>query len=117
VRDGYVDNVHLGVDENDEDHRAWRAKMRYAPSDALDLVVSAERHSEESSRALGSQPVVGTAITTQHDERSWRAVTLRGGPEGDTRERAAARQHGALPLRLSRHPARYAAERSDPSRW
>jgi len=62
VRDGYVDNVHLGVDENDEDHRAWRAKMRYAPSDALDLVVSAERHSEESSRALGSQPVVGIGV-------------------------------------------------------
>ncbi|HEX6996277.1 MAG TPA: TonB-dependent receptor [Gammaproteobacteria bacterium] len=62
VRDGYVDNVYLGVDENDEDYRAWRAKMRYAPSDALDLVVSAERHSEDSSRALGSQPIVGIGV-------------------------------------------------------
>lgn len=62
VRDGYVDNVYLGVDENDEDYGAWRAKMRYAPSDALDLVVSAERHSENSSRALGSQPIVGMGV-------------------------------------------------------
>src|SRR5690606_36569242 len=62
VRDGYVDNVYLGVDENDEDYRAWRAKMRYAPSDALDLVVSAEWHSEDSSRALGSQPIVGIGV-------------------------------------------------------
>src|SRR5690606_7036400 len=58
-RDGYVDNVYLGIDENDEDYRAWRAKMRYAPSDALDLIVSAERQREDSSRALGSQPSVG----------------------------------------------------------
>jgi len=62
VRDGYVDNVYLGVDENDEDYRAWRAKMRYAPSDALDVVVSVERHSEDSSRALGSQPIVGVGV-------------------------------------------------------
>src|SRR5690606_30106284 len=62
VRDGYVDNVYLGVDENDEDYRAWRAKMRYAPSDALDVVVSVERHDEDSSRALGSQPIVGVGV-------------------------------------------------------
>src|SRR5690606_36755184 len=54
-RDGYTENVYLGLDENDEDHRAWRAKMRYAPSDALELVVSAERQREDSSRALGPQ--------------------------------------------------------------
>ncbi|HEY8554523.1 MAG TPA: TonB-dependent receptor [Burkholderiales bacterium] len=62
VRDGYVDNVHLGIGENDEDYRAWRAKMRYAPSDSLDLVVSAERQREDSSRALGSQPMVGVGV-------------------------------------------------------
>jgi len=61
-RDGYVDNVHLGIDENDEDYRAWRAKMRYAPSSALDLVVSSERQRENSSRALGSQPLVGVGV-------------------------------------------------------
>src|SRR5690606_4383164 len=61
-RDGYVDNVHLGIDENDEDYRAWRAKMRYAPSAALDLVVSSERQRENSSRALGSQPLVGVGV-------------------------------------------------------
>jgi len=62
VRDGYVDNVYLGVDENDEDHSAWRAKMRYAPGDALDVVVGVERQREDSSRALGSKPVVGVGI-------------------------------------------------------
>ncbi len=62
VRDGYVENVNLGIDENDEDFWAWRAKMRYAPSVSLDVVVSAERHREDSSRALGSQPIVGVGV-------------------------------------------------------
>src|SRR5690606_34308878 len=62
ARDGYVENIHLGIDENDEDYRAWRAKMRYAPHESLDLVVSAERQREDSSRALGSQPVVGVGV-------------------------------------------------------
>ena len=55
-RDGYVNNVFLGVDENDEDHYALRGKLLYRPDDHLSLLLSAERRSEDSSRALGSQP-------------------------------------------------------------
>src|SRR5690606_19342505 len=80
-RDGYVENVYLGVDENDEDHRAWRAKMRYAPSDALELVVSAERQREDSSRALGSQPIVGVGVNGGIANGGLVPSDPRGGPE------------------------------------
>ncbi len=62
VRDGYVENVQLGIRENDEDHRAWRAKMRYFPRESLELIVDAERQREDSSRALGSQPMIGVGV-------------------------------------------------------
>lgn len=55
-RDGYVDNINLGTDVDDEDYRAVRAKLRYAPDDRFELLFGAERFSENSSRALGSQP-------------------------------------------------------------
>lgn len=55
-RDGYVENVNLGTDVNDEDYRALRAKLRYAPSANLVLLLGAERFSENSTRALGSHP-------------------------------------------------------------
>jgi iron complex outermembrane receptor protein len=55
-RDGYVENVNLGTDVNDEDYRALRAKLRYAPSANLVLLFGAERFSEDSTRALGSHP-------------------------------------------------------------
>lgn len=55
-RDGYIDNVFLGVDENDENHHAVRAKLLYRPSDAFSLLLGAEHRSEDSSRALGAQP-------------------------------------------------------------
>jgi iron complex outermembrane recepter protein len=62
-RDGYVENVFLGIDENDEDYRAWRVKLRYEPSDNVTLVFGSERHDEDSSRALGSQPAVGVGVS------------------------------------------------------
>lgn len=55
-RDGYVDNVFLNVDENDENHYAVRGKLLYRPTDAFSVLLSAEHRSEDSSRALGSQP-------------------------------------------------------------
>ena len=55
-RDGYVDNVNRGIDVDDEDYHALRAKLRYVPNANLVLLFGAERFSENSSRALGSQP-------------------------------------------------------------
>lgn len=55
-RDGYVDNILLGTDVNDEDYRSGRAKLLYRPSPNLSLLFGAEYHSEDSTRALGSQP-------------------------------------------------------------
>lgn len=55
-RDGYVDNIFLGTDIDDEDYHAVRGKLLYAPSSRLSLLFSAEYRSEDSTRALGSQP-------------------------------------------------------------
>ncbi len=55
-RDGYVDNVFLGADTDDEDYHAVRGKLLYAPTSRLSLLFSAEYRSEDSTRALGSQP-------------------------------------------------------------
>lgn len=55
-RDGYVDNIFLNVDENDENHYAVRGKLLYRPTAAFSVLLSAEHRSEDSSRALGSQP-------------------------------------------------------------
>lgn len=61
-RDGYVRNVFLGTDEDSEHYDAYRAKLLYAPTDDLKLVVSSERHAENSSRELGLQPVEGVGV-------------------------------------------------------
>lgn len=55
-RDGYVDNIFLNLDENDEHHHALRGKLLYRPTDTFSVLFSAEHRSEDSSRALGSQP-------------------------------------------------------------
>lgn len=52
-RDGYIDNVFLGNDADDEHFHALRGKLLYAPNADLSLLFTAERHREESSRALG----------------------------------------------------------------
>lgn len=62
-RDGYVDNINLGADVDDEDYRAVRAKLRYAPGARFELLFGAERFSENSSRALGSQPDPGVGVS------------------------------------------------------
>ncbi len=61
-RAGYVRNVFLHTDEDDAHHDAFRAKLLYAPADDLRLVVSSERHVENSSRELGLQPVAGVGV-------------------------------------------------------
>ncbi len=58
-RDGYVDNVFLGIDENDENYYALRTKLLYAPTPRFSLLLAGEHHREDSSRALGSQPDPG----------------------------------------------------------
>jgi iron complex outermembrane recepter protein len=55
-RDGYVRNINLGTDANDDDFHALRGKLLLIPNDRLDLLLTFERHSEDSSRALGSRP-------------------------------------------------------------
>lgn len=55
-RDGYADNIFLGGDVDDEDFTAVRGKLRYAPSNDLDVVFSIERTDEDSTRALAPQP-------------------------------------------------------------
>lgn len=62
-RDGYVENVNLGIDVDDEDYHALRAKLLYTPNANLALLFGAEHFSEDSSRALGSavDPDVGTS--------------------------------------------------------
>lgn len=58
-RDGYVDNIFLGTDVNDENYRSGRAKLLYRPAADLSLLFGAEYHSEDSTRALGSWPDPG----------------------------------------------------------
>lgn len=55
-RDGYSDNIFLGNDADDEDYNALRAKLRYHPSSRLDVMLSMEYGSENSSRGLGHHP-------------------------------------------------------------
>ncbi len=55
-RDGYVSNVLLGSDANDDSFHAMRAKLLVAPAGRTELLLGVERHSEDSSRSLGSHP-------------------------------------------------------------
>jgi iron complex outermembrane recepter protein len=55
-RDGYMENIFLNTDANDEDYHALRAKLLYEPSTDFSALFTAERYRESSSRAMGSQP-------------------------------------------------------------
>jgi iron complex outermembrane receptor protein len=61
-RDGYVRNVFLRTDEDDEHHDGFRAKLLYTPTDRLEIVFGSEHHAEDSSRELGLQPVAGVGV-------------------------------------------------------
>lgn len=58
-RDGYTDNVFLGVGENDENHRAVRGKLLFSATERFSARLGIEHYDEDSSRALGSQPRIG----------------------------------------------------------
>ncbi|OOG25366.1 hypothetical protein B1C78_06850 [Thioalkalivibrio denitrificans] len=55
-RDGYMENIFLGTDANDEDFHAGRAKLLYEPSPDFSALFTVEGYREDSSRAMGSQP-------------------------------------------------------------
>src|SRR5690606_34993801 len=61
-RDGYTENTFLNTDVNDEDFYALRAKLLYEPGDSVSVVIGAERHREDSSRATGTQPAAGLGV-------------------------------------------------------
>lgn len=61
-RDGYMENVFLDTDVNDEDFHALRAKLLYAPTDRFSGLFTLERYRESSSRAMGSQPDPHTGV-------------------------------------------------------
>jgi iron complex outermembrane receptor protein len=55
-RDGYSRNVFRHEDLDDQDYQALRGKLRYRPSEALDLVFSAERSRQDDTRDLAAYP-------------------------------------------------------------
>lgn len=46
-RDGYGRNLFLNEDQDDADTQSLRGKLRFAPTDTFDVVVSADYHSED----------------------------------------------------------------------
>lgn len=61
-RDGYTHNVLHGAQENGEDFYALRAKLKYEPNERIGVLVAAERHSEDSTRATGTKPIPGLGV-------------------------------------------------------
>ena len=61
-RDGYTENIFLDRELDDEDLYALRGKLRYAPSDDLDLLFTVETSHEDDSRGLGQQPDLEAGI-------------------------------------------------------
>lgn len=56
ARNGYTDNIYLDQDVDNEGLYALRGKLRYAPSNDVDIVFGAEHSKEDSTRGLGHQP-------------------------------------------------------------
>lgn len=55
-RDGYSRNIFLDEDLDDQDVYAWRGKLRYQPSNVLDVVFSASQSRQHDSNGLANQP-------------------------------------------------------------
>lgn len=53
MRDGYSRNLYLNNTLDDADNRSGRIKLRYHPSDNLDVILSAEQRSQDDTRSLG----------------------------------------------------------------
>ena len=61
-RDGYAENIFREDNMDDQDYYAWRGKLRYRPSNNLDVIFSAEQDRQDDVNGLGSKvnPDVGT---------------------------------------------------------
>ena len=55
-RDGYSRNIFLDKDMDDQDFYAWRGKLRYQPSNDLDVIFSVEQNQQDDSRGIAAQP-------------------------------------------------------------
>lgn len=55
-RDGYSQNTFLDKDLDDQDYYAWRGKLRYKPSDKLDVIFSVEQNQQDDTRGAAQQP-------------------------------------------------------------
>ena len=55
-RDGYSRNVFLDKDMDNQDYYAWRGKLRYRPSNDLDVIFSIEQNQQDDSRGIAPQP-------------------------------------------------------------
>lgn len=55
-RDGYSRNIFRDEDLDDQDYYAWRGKLRYRPSNDLDMIFSAEQSQQDDTRDLAKQP-------------------------------------------------------------
>ena len=55
-RDGYSQNTFLNKDLDDQDYYAWRGKLRYKPSDKLDVIFSVEQNQQDDTRGAAQQP-------------------------------------------------------------
>lgn len=64
-RDGYVHNLHDGQDYMNEDRRGGRLQLRYAPSSALEINLSADV-TRDRTRALQSQPGSAAGAAAPH---------------------------------------------------
>lgn len=55
-RDGYSKNIFLDKELDDQDYYAWRSKLRYKPSDKLDVIFSVEQNQQDDTRGMANQP-------------------------------------------------------------
>ena len=61
-RDGYSENIFLDKDLDDQDYYAWRGKLRYKPSDKLDVIFSVEQNQQDDTRGIAQQPDPDTGV-------------------------------------------------------
>jgi iron complex outermembrane recepter protein len=77
-RDGYSRNIFLDKDVDDQDYHAWRGKLRYRPSDKLDIVFSVEQNRLDDTNGIAPQPDPDTGING--------GIVLGGVVPADTRQ-------------------------------
>jgi len=55
-RDGYSRNIYRDEDIDDRDYYAWRGKLRYQPTNKLDVIFSAEQNRQDDTSNMAKQP-------------------------------------------------------------